>query len=227
MAEFTGDINVLFDKAFGIYTNIPVYFVGDSKPEVRPQDGKHLYSKSSGMYLFDRFGFLISEANLDFSSKEQQQDGTGATVWDLPEATVVQRSRGKNIVETVMPGKDGTVKELVSMGDWEFVFRGFIINKKKSNSPSGAFKQTSSYPREYVQQMSEVFAVNQSLRVYSRMINDLVLEHVIDKDGKRTKRIVDRVVITSLDFPVLEGYDNVQPYELTCLSDSDIVLEEK
>ena len=57
--------------------------------------------------------------------------------------------------------------------------------------------------------MEQVFAVNQSMRVYSRILNDLNIH---------------RLVTTELNFPALEGYDNVQPYELKCLSDEDIVL---
>jgi hypothetical protein len=140
-----------------------------------------------------------------------EEKGTGgAEIWFLPEATVVSCSRQKNIIQTVIAGHDGTVKELIGMGDWEVTFKGFLINHMpKSNNPLSVSKQTHRYPREAKKQMEQVFAVNQSMRVYSRILNDLNIH---------------RIVTTELNFPALEGYDNVQPYELKCLSDEDIVL---
>lgn len=200
MAEYTGSFDELLIKAFGVYTQVPVYFPGSSKPEVMSKDGKALYHKRTGAYLFDRFGFQISDANLSFRGEDE---AGGAEVWYLPEATVVDIGISKNIVQTQMPGRNGTVKELISEGDWILTFRGFIINQSKQN-------QVAQYPREDRKRMTQVFKTNQSMRVYSRLLNDLDIH---------------QVVITDLRFPPMEGYVNVQPYELICLSDDEIVLD--
>lgn len=209
MAEFIGDVNELFDKAFGIYTQVPVYFVGDSRPEKRPPPVKEVRG-SAGGYLFDRFAFQISEAGLSF--KDPNPNETTAELWYLPEATVVSFDRFKHIVKTIVTGKDGTVKELIGLSDWEITFKGFIINYKKKTALNNLkpVKQEHNYPREYRKQMNEVFGVNQNMTIYSRLANDLNIR---------------KVVIERLSFPAMEGYDNVQPYELTCSSDEDIILD--
>lgn len=209
MAQFTGNINDLFQKAFGVFTDIPVYYVGDSKPEKTTVP--MITNKSTGRQLFDRFSFQISQAGLTFD-KSATPEEVRAECWSLPDASVVHFQRAKNIVQTILPGRDGTVKELISMGDWEITFTGFIINYKQRTAASTLkpVKQDHSYPREYRKQMNEVFKINQNMRIYSRLVNDLE---------------IFKVVITSLEFPPLEGYDNVQPYRMTCLSDEDIVLD--
>jgi hypothetical protein len=74
----------------------------------------------------------------------------------------------------------------------------------------GTKNQKAEYPREARKQMSQVFKVNKSMRVYSRLLNDLDIHEV---------------VITDLRFPPMEGYENVQPYEMVCLSDEPIILD--
>ena len=195
MAVFEGNINDLMKSAFGVITHFPVYIIGDSQPAVKT-DTPDAFS-TDGAYLFDRFGFDIAEANLSF------KNGAEAGKWYLPDATVVDTGVSKNIVQTIMAGRKGSVKELISEGDYMFTFRGFIIGQTNG-------KHDIDFPREARRQMKQVWAVNKSLRVYSRLINDLD---------------VNRVVVLDLRFPPMEGYENVQPYVLTCLSDDDIVLD--
>lgn len=191
MARFEGNVNDLMKLAFGINAALPIYIPGESMPTIKT-DTPDSYSPDNGAYLFDRFGFDTGEADLNFRGEPDP------TKWFLPDATIVDTTISKNIVQTVMAGRKGTVKELIAEGDWAFTFRGLIIGKD------------STFPREARKQMKQVWAVNKSLRVYSRLINDLD---------------VHRVVVLDLRFPPMEGYDNVQPYELVCLSDDDIVLD--
>jgi hypothetical protein len=185
MAIFKGNVNDLMKLTFGVYSNLPVYFPGESMPESRI-DSPEAFSQKNGTYLFD-----TEERNLTFSTQ------TDPTKWYLPETTILDSTISKNIVQTVMVGRKGTVKELISEGDWIFTFRGLIIG------------QDNEFPRTVRKQMKQVWGINKSLRVFSRLINDLD---------------VHRVVVLDLRFPPLEGYENVQPYELVCVSDDDIVL---
>lgn len=191
MAIFEGNVNDLMKLAFGVNSNLPIYFPGSSMPEQR-NDSPDAYSPDNGAYLFDRFGFDTGEADLNFRNQ------TDPGKWYLPETTIIDSTVSKNIVQTVMAGRKGTVKELIAEGDWMFTFRGLIIGKDIN------------FPRDARKQMKQVWAVNKSLRIYSRLVNDLD---------------VHRVVVLDLRFPPMEGYDNVQPYELVCLSDDDIVLD--
>lgn len=197
MARFEGNISELLGKAFGIYTQVPIYFIGDSKPEVK-QDNTPT-SANTGAYLFDRFGFKVSDQAIKLDPKQTQ-----GGIWFLPEATVVDMGTSKIISETIMAGRKGSVKELISEGNWVFTFRGFIIGY---NAPG---KQSSDFPREARKVMKQVFGINKRMQIYSKLVNDLDVFSVVTMD---------------LRFPPMEGYDNVQPYELVCVSDDDIVLD--
>jgi hypothetical protein len=190
MAIFKGNVNDLMKLAFGVYSNLPVYIPGNSMPVTRI-DSPEAYYEKNGNYLFDRFGFEIAEADLTFTNQ------TDPTKWYLPETTILDSTISKNMVQTIMAGRKGTVKELVSEGDWIFTFRGLIIGENVE------------FPRTVRKQMKQVWGINKNMRIYSRLINDLD---------------VHRVVVLDLRFPPLEGYDNVQPFELVCVSDDDIVL---
>lgn len=202
MAGFTGNVNDLFKSVFGIYTNVPVFFPGDAKPakQVEAPKGLQYNNVHPGAVLFDKFGFLISAAGLNFDeSGNATESSTGsAQTYDLPATTVVTLNKRKNYVETNIPGKDDSVIELINNGRWDITFRGFVINKENA------------YPRKVRQQITQVFDVKARLRVYSRLLNDLGIEYV---------------VCTNLEWPEYAGSTNVAPFVLECISNKPVVLE--
>lgn len=108
-------------------------------------------------------------------------------------------SQQKNIIKTDIQGRNGSVKEYISDGDFAVTIRGAIVN------PEGAV-----YPEEDVLKLVEICKVQKSIQVNSRFLND-----VFD--------IFD-LVIESYSFPQSEGIENVQFFELSCVSDDPIEL---
>lgn len=196
MAGFVGNINELFNSVFGVYTQIPVFFPGDAKPDAKPvaPAGLQYNAVHPGAVLFDTFGFLTSAAGLTFNDSND----ITASVYNLPATTVVSLTKRKNYVETVIPGRDGSVIELMNNGRWDITFRGFIINKDDT------------YPRKQRKQITQVFDLNASLRVYSRLLNDVGIEYT---------------VCTNLEWPEYAGSNNVAPFVIECISNKPITLE--
>ncbi len=117
----------------------------------------------------------------------------------LPVETVLELSQAKVIVKTNLQGRDGTVKEYINLDDWVLNFKGFIINYDEDL-----------YPEERVESMIKWYHLQQSLSVTSKWLS---------------RWGIDKVVATDLKFPTFEGVQNVQPFELTMLSDFPITLE--
>jgi hypothetical protein len=202
------NINIpqLFKDVYGIYSQFPVYFLGNKKPGAQPdpvqqEDWKldqyliaandQLTTEGSpyGVPLFDRFQFA-----------DPDTDRT-TPIFSLPVATVVEVSNSKTIVKTARIGKKGTIKELMTSGDELVTFKGFIINFDKPNV----------YPSAEVKALKNWFELNVSVPIISKILNDVYGIH--------------NVVFESMKCDPMEGYSNCQPFELIGYSDQDIILE--
>lgn len=106
----------------------------------------------------------------------------------------------KNIVETQLTERKGSVIEIINQESYQIYIRGFLIN------------HTGDFPEEAVHEMKELFETNQSVPIRS-VLTDLFLT---DEDS---------VVIADLSFPEVTGVENVKPYELNLISDSNFELE--
>jgi hypothetical protein len=92
------------------------------------------------------------------------------------------------------------VKEYVSDGDYQITVRGFLVE----NSPYD-------YPAEQVRELLRLCRVQAAIQAVSPFLQ---LFQVYD------------VVITDYRLPQLEGFQNMQPFELVCISDTPIELIE-
>lgn len=120
---------------------------------------------------------------------------------EIPNA-VINMTGKKNIVETQLIGVQGSVKELVSLADYEISIVGTVV----SDSPD-------SYPEEGVRDLVELYNLNESVELISGL-TDIVL-------GADSY-----VVIKSISFPAVGGYENQQIVEMSLVTDRLMELEE-
>lgn len=113
----------------------------------------------------------------------------------LPNAPTMSIQCQKRIISTLVAGKAGTVKELISTDDYKLQIRGFAINFESND-----------YPYDDVEKIKDLWLQDKALEIYS----DLT-----------TMFEINNVVIESLSFPELVGMQNVQPFELSLISDDD------
>jgi hypothetical protein len=113
----------------------------------------------------------------------------------LPNSPTMSITRQKRIVSTVVAGKSGTIKELISADDFKLQIRGFAINFESND-----------YPYDDVQKIKELEQINKSIEIFS----DLTVMFEINN-----------VVIESFNLPEIVGLQNVQPYEFSLVSDDD------
>jgi hypothetical protein len=105
-------------------------------------------------------------------------------------------SMSKQIISTQVQGRRGTIKEYISNGDFTVNIKGSIVDSSASR-----------YPLERVLLLRSICEAPVSILVASDYLALFSITHL---------------VIQSYSFPQMEGYRNVQMFELNCISDAPI-----
>ena len=113
--------------------------------------------------------------------------------------TVIDMSNKKTIVETPMVNRKGSVKEEISIEDWDINIKGIIVSSDYD------------YPDELVQQLNSWYNLGYALEIINAKTG-LILEDQ------------EKVVLKSLRFPEVKGMKNIQPFEMNLVSDYDFQL---
>ena len=117
---------------------------------------------------------------------------------ELPYAILNIRGN-KNIVETPMVGRKGTVKELISINDYSISLAAFVCSTDGS------------YPADQITQIRELFEINESGELIS-VLTDLIL------DGRR------QIVLSDIGYPHTPGVEDGQAVTFECVTDQDFEL---
>jgi hypothetical protein len=116
---------------------------------------------------------------------------------------IVEISRAKKIVTTDIQGRDGSVKEFISSGDYAVTIKGILASDPTHGT------EARRYPTAQVQALKELLDLPQALPVTGRLFKLFGIHNLV---------IIDHA------WPALPGYTNLQAYELRCLSDEPIEL---
>ncbi|TGE23556.1 DUF6046 domain-containing protein [Hymenobacter metallicola] len=117
---------------------------------------------------------------------------------------IVEISRDKLIVTTEIQGRDGSVKEFISNGDYAVTIKGVLA----SDPTDGRYARR--YPTREVQALQAVINAKEAIPVTGRLFKLLGIRNL---------------VIKGHSWPALPGFTNLQAYELRCLSDEPIELQ--
>lgn len=117
---------------------------------------------------------------------------------------LVEISRDKLIVTTEVQGRDGTVKEYISNGDYAVTIKGILA----SDPFDGRYARR--YPAREVQLLKQLCDLPEAIPVTGRLFKIFGIHNL---------------VIKGVSWPTLPGFTNLQAYELRCLSDEPIELQ--
>jgi hypothetical protein len=115
------------------------------------------------------------------------------------DVAIVTISQTKNVVTTAIQGKNGTIKEFISDGDYQITIDGII------------WIDDNIYPEDDVQTLINICKIPQSITIFSRFVNMFG---------------VSEIVITDYSFPQQIGIRNQQSFTINAISDAPINLEE-
>jgi hypothetical protein len=118
--------------------------------------------------------------------------------YSLPYSTVAV-TRSKNIVETALPGRKGTVKELIQIEDTQLQIQGVILGDD--------------LPETEISELNELFEINEAVQ-----LKNAFAEIFMKADNT--------VVIKDLQCPDMKGITGAQAYSFTIVTDSVLELEE-
>lgn len=124
---------------------------------------------------------------------EKLKNGTSSYMLD---SAIVDLNRQKNIVTTIVQGRDSSVKELINNGDYQITVSGVIANKELS------------YPKESVKELEAFLSAKESLKVTHEIMNALG---------------INELVITDYNIPTTP-FINMQAYSFNAISDTPIEL---
>lgn len=115
---------------------------------------------------------------------------------ELPN-TIISIKGSKTIVETAMVGRKGTVKELISVDDYDISVVGVIL--------------VDDFPDEGIAELRDLFNMTESISLKSAL-TDIFLEED------------DKVVIKGVEFPAMKGYETAQIFKMSLISDQSFEL---
>jgi len=132
-----------------------------------------------------------------FTNLEIKDPGTGLSI--VIDQILMDVNMTKNIVKSKVQGLSGTVKEFISNGDFSITMRGALhhINQKE-------------YPVNDMNTLVRLLYINNELDVVSDFLGLFRVFHV---------------VVTGFRFPQKAGSQNMQLFEIKCLSDEPIQLK--
>ena len=106
----------------------------------------------------------------------------------------------KNIVETPMVGRKGSVKELISIDDYEIKLVAVLENANGD------------YPEQEMQELVRLWEINETVEIHSALTS-----YFLGKDLN--------VVIKAIEPISVEAQEDIQAFNMTLVSDSPFELE--
>lgn len=107
----------------------------------------------------------------------------------------------RNIVTTAVQGRNGTIKEYISDGDYAVQIRGLLVDPDPYT-----------YPATQVQNLLDLLQLPQSLVAVSGFLQLFQIYNL---------------VVTGYRMFQIEGFQNIQAFELQCISDVPVELIEE
>lgn len=204
MGKYEFDVSDLFQTFFG-YKALPFAdFGSNNKPVIISGRHSDRYALPSNEVRGKET--LISGRGVKFYGK----NSLGNTMFmpvtliradfteTVLENTVITMTCKKNIVETSLVAFSGTVKEEVSINNWEISIKGIIVGKN-------------AYPEKEVENLRELFKANESL----------VIKNVLTAIFMSGEEIA---VMKSLDIGDNKGSEIAQPFTMQLVSDTKFDL---
>ena len=114
----------------------------------------------------------------------------------------------KNIITTSVQGRNGTVKEYISDGDFTINVKGVLVGDN-GKYPRVGFPSGTKGGVNSVEDLTALFKLNRSVTVNSWYLRQFG---------------ITEMVITDYNFPQNEGEYSVQPFEFNAISDTEFIF---
>lgn len=168
-------------------------------------DDAEVSKGSFGLPIFTNLE--IQGGSYQFFNDETQRNEINSYSGLQLDTVLMTVTMSKNIITTQVQGRNGTVKEYTSDGDFEIDVRGVLIGDGQNN-----------YPELEVEELVRLLTVPDTLTVTSDFLSRFSSISPAGIEG------IDKVVVTDFSFPQKEGYRNAQLFQFKLLSNAPIQL---
>lgn len=156
----------------------------DFEPEETAEPLKTQSNKGTTLYKKDALGnYYFMPVTFIHQGKE----------YEIPCALISFTGR-KNIIETPLVGRQGSVKELISMEDYQISITGIV------------FGENQVWPEEQLDAINELYNINEAIELKCALTDVFLSEN-------------DKVVIQELNLPQTGQTEHVQVVEIKCVTD--------
>lgn len=125
---------------------------------------------------------------------------------------VMEISNTRNIVKTDIQGRDGSVKEFINNGDYQISIKAILSNDVYTPDGSMPSKANNKYPIDAVAHLNSICLAPCSIGVTNSLLYELGIYDLVIED---------------FSFSATQGKENIQAFQLNCLSDTTFILQEK
>lgn len=126
--------------------------------------------------------------------------GNGVTEQINLETVMIEVVQEKHIIKTPIQGRKGTVKDYISLGDYQITIRGLIV------SPFANVM-----PKAEIEAFRELLELDESLEIASEFLQMFS---------------VHNIAVERFSFGQMEGYRNQVPFMISAVSDEPIEVRE-
>lgn len=150
---------------------------------------------------------------IQFDDVKYKNDGVNHTINGIKLlCAVMEISNTRNIVKTDIQGRDGSVKEFINNGDYQISIKGILTNDVYTPDGSQPTKGNNKYPMDAVAHLNTICLAPCAIQVTNSLLYELGIYDLVIED---------------FSFPATVGKENMQAFQLNCLSDTTFVLKEK
>jgi hypothetical protein len=122
----------------------------------------------------------------------------------LPNEPLITVSSSKNIVKTVIPDVDFTVKEIISADDWKVKIQGYAVKEGDRGRAVANSLVPEDYPEEWLRRIIMLYRRNRRLEVKCQLMTYYNITHLVIED---------------IEFPAIPGASDYFAYQFTACSD--------
>lgn len=185
MPNYNINIQELMAKSFG-ELNMPRY------------DALSIPQGETGFKVWEQVRILAGRYQIDGQFVEYPEVV-------FPAATVVEFRTRKKIVKTEITGRRGTIKELISHGDWDITIRSIV----SEGAVNGWSLDSDNYPYNDIALIRNLYEIDAELQVVGEIFTTLGIENIVIED---------------IELPKLQEFPNLQPIIIRCSSEEALEL---
>ena len=168
-------------------------------PKVTPEQNDLVFDGKDATEFVSQLGNPVF-TNLVFDARNYVVKGETIVFDGIRIDTVLMTvNQTKNIVKTPVAGRNGTVKEYISDGDFSISVNGQIVSENAMT-----------FPKQKVNELIKILNIPTAISLTSEFLN------YFD---------ISSVVVDSFSFPQQQGTRNVQPFSLTLSSDTPVEIQ--